>query len=296
MIRRHHRIVGPAEIEDYGRILRRAGLLRIFPAGQQYWDSWPQAADPTVISARSEQVLGQYAPIIPKNSISIPYALTHLAVIDEVGLSIISKNRVYLRHNGTVCRQIRTWDYNDSGVNTPILRTIPPYPVRDSEVIDAAYQRSRPARGDMLTYLGILYERNFGPIVFPTAPKLDATANQTTTATGTASNSGASAWTWGAYTELNAGHSTGVILTMLHVRQVQASHVQMAFATGSAGNEVDFGIFGAPRQQSTYPGCLLYSLLPYGLYVPPSTRIAFRVRSSSASAISFQASYECLVL
>lgn len=261
----------------------------VVPTGALAWNTYPVAARAEVfIGSATAGANGPTVGLIAPNLLSLPYHVTHLnwASFTPQGNNVC---RWTLQDSLGVTRRVITFQRPNKvtgGVifGQSVVASIPPIPLPPTLGVKAAI--ALDSSGNLLStraYLtALLVQPKIVPALLAVAPTALG-AVLPTTAAGTVVTQGVASWAYGSYVQLTAGLSTGALVTAVNFTSLSDEDGQIAFASGGAGSEVDWGVFGWAEPGGGRLVGARYSLMPYPLYVPASTRLAARGRGPKGS-------------
>lgn len=265
-------------------LLGGLGVLGIVNIGALAYDSFPQAAvATTAITGAIPFTDGAAATPIAGGGITVPYIVTHLTPVWVTNTSGTIMWTIRPAGSGSLRYLTDRTRYSTSTYMDawPVL----PYQMDASAALELLI-RGEPISASKKAYVEVC---KVNPVAIPSLLRVDprtASAIFPTTATATAVNSAAGTGTYGAYVQITASVGTpNVLIYSVTISSNAAVDVQVAFSTGAAAAEVDWGVFGIPRTAGTAVMGITYNL-PFPVLVPGGTRIAARVRNNTSAAVA----------
>lgn len=259
----------------------------VFP-GQKAWDCWPRSASPvTVTPNAANNTDGSSATLIIAGQIDTPYYV--------VGFTFKSRGsgdfqvRFKLDSSaGVTQRRIRAYNDRTTGPNGGIqMPGFPPIFFTQNTGLDVAVATS-PGSGPGFDAYAISLRSDMVHIVpdlLVAAPTSHGGAFPDGELGALAETPGTTAWTYGNYYEVTEGLDTPALITAIWATIEQSTaDIQVAFATGASGGEVDWGVFGWAVPGGTDDADGRMSLMPFPFYLPAETRLAVRVRSANTTS------------
>lgn len=288
MKRVHEARVNPSELIP---TLQGLGMRGIIPTGALAWQSYPAGARAaTFLPGAGETIDGSPIGFISPNLLTRPYMVTHLnwAARSDNGEHICQWK---IQDSLGVTR--RVFRFQNPGKETAgtifgqsLTATFPPIPLLPSQGVRGVLAAENPLVIPELAMRGYLTALLVQPQIIPSLMAVAPTATGAvlpTTVAGTVLTEAATSWTYGSYAQLTGGLGTGALITAIVMTSTSTEDLQVAFATGGGGSEVDWGVFGmAEPLGANLVGCR-YDLQPFPLFLPASTRLAARARGTNGS-------------
>lgn len=287
MRRPHESYVSPSMLTQ---TLWGLGVRGIVPPGALAWQTYPSAAGNASVHGNTTDAADSIAVgVIAPGAITTPYYITHINEVEQnrdggrISRSKIqdfSGNNLRIFRFQNPAKQTSGIKFGNNLVQEILAMSMPGgsgvkfVVATDNNSFDIEH-------GCYVTVL--LVEPQIVPALLTKTPTALG-AVLPTTAAGLALTSGSTEWTFPAsYSQLTAGLATGAIVTTVIISSTSINNGQVAFATGGAGSEIDWGIFPWADPVGTTLTAARYSLMPFPLYLPPSTRLAARARSGNPS-------------
>lgn len=281
---------------DVQEWLRSLGLGGVILPGSLAYDTYPQSAAPTALTAGgSANTDGVWADVIT-NALApaTPYTVAHMLVHGDTSNTQFKQLRFSLRKNGEVPARRVVGASNESYEVGSIAITFQSHPqvgfdplrMPGGVGVQAALAADTASRNGGV-YLAVLKRE---PIIIPELLRFAMSRAQermpSSTAAGTGVTSGGSAWTDGSWVELTSGLSVPAILTGVTVFSNALAHGQLTLGTGAASSEVPWAklpytqtLSGSGSLNTT-----VFVPLQARLLLPANMRLAVRAMASAGSS------------